>query len=191
MPTEMRFYAHSLFMGSAFSFRGAPTDNTRSTAECLRVSTAVIFPLLLPRSACLSLSKSCHHFPGDAVLMLGNCWCVTWRSLSPFTDRATPAPWIWQEGGGRFFLAPFLHIKHLNLAPNVSCRNIKEYKNNGWKIKQLKEGRRIKGLYLGKSSSCHSSFTSMFSMRRVASVVPIPPRGEHGPADGRRWDSRQ
>lgn len=27
--------------------------------------------------------------------------------------------------------------------------------------------------YLGKSSSCHSSFTSMLSMRKVASAVPI------------------
>lgn len=43
-------------------------------------------------------------------------------------------------------------------------------------------------LYLGKSSSCHSSFTSMFSIRRVASVVPIPLRGEHGPGGASRRD---
>lgn len=61
-----------------------------------------------------SLTKTCHHFPADAVLMSGDCCCVTWRSLRPFTDRAAPAPclWIWQgrreerggrreEGGGR------------------------------------------------------------------------------------------
>lgn len=34
------------------------------------------------------------------------------------------------------------------------------------------------GGYLGKSSSCHSSFTSMLSMRRVTSAVPI--LGEDG-----------
>lgn len=38
----------------------------------------------------------------------------------------------------------------------------------------------FEALYLGKSSSCHSSFTSMFSILRVASVVPIPQRGELG-----------
>ena len=31
----------------------------------------------------------------------------------------------------------------------------------------------LQGTNLGKSSSCHSSFTSTFSIRKVASVVPI------------------
>lgn len=38
----------------------------------------------------------------------------------------------------------------------------------------------FQGTNLGKSSSCHSSFTSTFSIRKVASVVPIVPR--EGPA---------
>lgn len=43
--------------------------------------------------------------------------------------------------------------------------------------------------YLGKSSSCHSSFTSMLSMRKVASAVPILSRGGQASAHwGRQTD---
>lgn len=34
--------------------------------------------------------------------------------------------------------------------------------------------------YLGKSSSCHSSFTSMLSMRKVASAVPMAQEASSG-----------
>ena len=46
-----------------------------------------------------------------------------------------------------------------------------------WDQKTPKDLEEEDWVYLGKSSSCHSSFTSMFSIRRVASVVPIPLRG--------------
>lgn len=51
---------------------------------------------------------------------------------------------------------------------------------------KMMTSKKVKGFHLGKSSSCHSSFTSMFSIRRVASVVPIPQRGEQGPGGGKR-----
>lgn len=42
--------------------------------------------------------------------------------------------------------------------------------------------------YLGKSSSCHSSFTSMLSMRNVASAVPILCQGGRASAHA-AWET--
>lgn len=56
------------------------------------------------------------------------------------------------------------------LSHNISYFQYEPISCSGW----------LKALYLGKSSSCHSSFTSMFSILRVASVVPIPQRGKLG-----------
>lgn len=83
------------FLSALLSHSAAPGLITYGPEDCLRVSTAITIPLLLLLPACLSRSKSCHHFPDDAVWMLGNCCCVTGRGLSPFPDRATPAPrWV-------------------------------------------------------------------------------------------------
>lgn len=47
----------------------------------------------------------------------------------------------------------------------------------------------FQGTHLGKSSSCHSSFTSTFSIRSVASVVPMALREGLEPADPSRKGS--
>lgn len=45
-----------------------------------------------------SPTETCHHFPGNVVLTVGGCCCVTWRSPRPFTDGAAPAPCLWLRG---------------------------------------------------------------------------------------------
>lgn len=104
-----------------------------SNAENRQPQTEVSLRASLNNSFCcwlflrvLSLTKTCHHFPADAVLIRGDCCCVTWRSLRPFTDGAAPAPclWMWQgrreERGGRgegvraYAHSPALHL-HLKL----------------------------------------------------------------------------
>lgn len=59
---------------------------------------ALIILLLLPIPP--SVTKTCHHFPANVVLMIGDCCCVIWRSLRPCTDGAAPALclWIWRRG---------------------------------------------------------------------------------------------
>lgn len=56
----------------------------------------------------------------------------------------------------------------------------------------------LQGTNLGKSSSCHSSFTSTFSIRKVASVVPIALREglaaqqlPQGRAQAGRWKAER
>lgn len=60
---------------------------------------ALIILLLLPIPP--SLTKTCHHFPANVVLMIGDCCCVIWRSLRPCTDGAAPAPCLWSWRRGR------------------------------------------------------------------------------------------
>ena len=87
----------------------------------------------------------------------------------------------------------FINMCHMVWTPTssiFSTFNVSPvFDSNG--AEQMLTNRIEKGTHLGKSSSCHSSFTSMFSMRRVASVVPIPQRGEQGPAGVRRGTTSQ
>lgn len=89
-----------LYIWFANSFPVVSDGLGQSVSEAASV---ILLLLAVPPRLSLSLTQTCHHFPADAVLLIGGCCCVTWRSLRPFTDRAAPAPWLpasQSEGGG-------------------------------------------------------------------------------------------